>query len=87
VAIAHNEKDFLNEGLRGIAMNHILKRSDDGMIAGVCAGIAEWLGWPSPTRVRVVYVLASVLSAAFPGILVYIILWLILPPSNYTGPK
>ena len=68
-------------------MNNVLKRSDDGMIAGVCAGIAEWLGWPSPRRVRVVYVLASVLSAAFPGILVYIILWLILPPSNYTGPK
>ncbi len=66
-------------------MNNILKRSDDGMIAGVCAGIAEWLGWPSATRVRVVYVLASVLSAAFPGILVYIVLWIILPPSDYTG--
>ncbi len=66
-------------------MNNILKRSDDGMIAGVCAGIAEWLGWPSATRVRVVYVLASVLSAAFPGILVYIVLWIILPPSDHTG--
>ncbi len=66
-------------------MSRILKRSDDGMIAGVCAGIAEWLGWPSPTRVRVVYVLASALSVAFPGILVYIVLWIILPPPNYTG--
>jgi len=68
-------------------MNRILKRSEDGMIAGVCSGIAEWLGWPSATRVRVVYVVASILSAAFPGILVYVLLWIILPPPHYTGPK
>lgn len=48
------------------------------MIAGVCGGIADWLGW-SPTKVRVLYVLVSVLSAAFPGILVYLILWLVIP--------
>jgi len=68
-------------------MSNILKRSENSIIAGVCAGIAEWLGWPSPTRVRVVYVLASVFSVAFPGILVYIILWLILPPPNYKPPE
>ena len=59
-----------------------LKRSDDAMIAGVCAGIAEWLGWSSATRMRIAYVLVSIFSAAFPGILVYIILWLILPPPG-----
>ena len=64
----------------------VLKRSNDAMIAGVCAGIAEWLGWPSPTGVRVVYVLASVLSAAFPGILAYIILWILFPPPDYAPP-
>ena len=48
------------------------------MIAGVCGGIAEWLGW-DPTLVRVLYVVGSVLSVAFPGILVYIILWIIVP--------
>ena len=47
-------------------------------IAGVCGGIAEWLGW-DPTVVRVLYILVSVLSAAFPGILVYLILWLVVP--------
>ena len=66
-------------------MSDILKRSEDSVIAGVCAGISEWLGWGSPTRVRVVYVLASVLSVAFPGILVYIILWIILPPPDYSS--
>jgi phage shock protein C len=47
------------------------------MIAGVCGGIAEWLGW-DPTVVRIVYVLVSILSAAFPGIIVYVILWILM---------
>jgi phage shock protein C len=55
-----------------------LTRSDNRMIAGVCAGIAEYLGWSVPTT-RLVYVLVSILSVAFPGILVYIILWLVMP--------
>ncbi|MGH7132301.1 MAG: PspC domain-containing protein [Phycisphaerales bacterium] len=52
------------------------------MIAGVCGGIADWLGW-SPTMTRVVYVLLSVLSAAFPGIVVYIILWIVMPRAKF----
>ncbi len=51
------------------------------MIGGVCAGLARYFGW-SVTGTRVVYVLASILSAAFPGILVYIILWVLLPESD-----
>ncbi len=53
----------------------------NGMIGGVCAGLARHFGW-SVTGTRVVYVLASIISAAFPGILVYIILWLVLPASD-----
>ena len=48
------------------------------MLFGVCGGIADWLGW-SPTLVRVLYVVASLASAAFPGMLVYVILWLVMP--------
>ncbi len=51
------------------------------MIGGVCAGLARHFGW-SVMGTRVVYVLASILSAAFPGILVYLILWLLLPASD-----
>ncbi len=47
-------------------------------IAGVCAGLAEYFGL-DPTTVRVGYVLLSVLSVGFPGILVYILPWLIIP--------
>jgi phage shock protein C len=48
------------------------------MIAGVCAGIAEHLGWP-PNRLRLAYVLVSIFSAGFPGILVYLFLWFVMP--------
>lgn len=60
-----------------------LKRSRNSIIAGVCGGLAEWLHW-DPTIVRVIYVIVSVVSAAFPGILVYIILWIIMPPPDST---
>lgn len=56
-----------------------LNRPRDGrMIAGVCAGLARHLGW-SPSRVRIGYVVLSVLSVAFPGILVYLVLWFLMP--------
>lgn len=48
------------------------------ILGGVCGGIARSLGW-TPTRVRVLYVIVSVLSAAFPGTIVYLILWLAVP--------
>lgn len=54
---------------------------DHRIIAGVCGGIAEWLGW-SATLVRVLFVLVSILSAAFPGIIVYIVLWILMPEAQ-----
>ena len=52
----------------------------NAMIAGVCGGLAEWLGW-SPTWVRLLYVVVSILSVAFPGIVVYLILWVVMPKA------
>ncbi|MEW5983179.1 MAG: PspC domain-containing protein [Acidobacteriota bacterium] len=51
------------------------------MIAGVCGGLAEFLQW-DPTAVRVLYVVVSILSVAFPGILVYIALWILMPEAD-----
>jgi phage shock protein PspC (stress-responsive transcriptional regulator) len=55
-----------------------LVRSRNGWIAGVCAGLAEYLGW-SVDAVRIMYVLVSIISVAFPGCLVYIVLWILRP--------
>ncbi|MGD2108549.1 MAG: PspC domain-containing protein [Phycisphaerae bacterium] len=51
-------------------------------VAGVCGGLGEYLGL-DPTVVRVVYVLLTIFSAAFPGILLYIILWALIPEREY----
>jgi phage shock protein PspC (stress-responsive transcriptional regulator) len=60
-----------------------LKRSRRNvLIGGVCGGMAEHFGW-SPTATRVAYVLISILSVAFPGIIVYLVLWLVLPQADY----
>ena len=48
------------------------------MIAGVVAGLANRFGMDH-TMARVIYVIASIVSGAFPGILVYLLLWLIIP--------
>jgi len=51
------------------------------MIAGVVGGLAKYFGI-DPTLARVLYVVGSIVSAAFPGILVYVILWLVVPPGD-----
>jgi len=56
----------------------VLRSRRNRVIAGICGGFAESLGW-NPTTVRVLYVLFSILSAAFPGTIVYIILWVVMP--------
>jgi phage shock protein C len=48
------------------------------LIAGVCGGLADWLGW-SPLAVRIGYVVLSIASAAFPGAIAYIVLWCVMP--------
>ena len=56
----------------------LTKSTYDKKLAGVCGGIAEYFNL-DPTMVRVGFVLLSLLSAAFPGVIVYIILALIMP--------
>lgn len=62
--------------------NKKLMRSSNRMIAGVCAGIAEYFGW-DVTLLRIVYVVASIFTA-FAGVIVYIILWIVMPQKKYS---
>ena len=61
--------------------NPLRRSRQHRLIAGVCGGLADWLGG-DVTLVRVLYVVISLLSAAFPGLLAYIILWVIMPDAN-----
>ena len=64
-------------------MTRSLSRSrDDRLLAGVMGGIARRFGWNS-TLVRIAFVLLSIASAAFPGIVVYLILWLLMPDEGF----
>jgi phage shock protein C len=62
-------------------MDKRLTKSENRMLSGVCAGIAEYLGWDA-TLVRVVYALLSLCSAGFPGLLIYIILAILMPSKE-----
>ncbi len=63
-----------------MASRKLTKSSTDRMIAGVCGGIAEYLDL-DPTLVRVLYVVISFFSAAFPGLIIYIVLALVMPDA------
>ncbi len=56
-----------------------LRRSrQQNMIAGVVGGLAEFFDL-DVTVLRIIYALVSLFSGAFPGIIVYLILWVIMP--------
>ncbi len=48
------------------------------MIAGVCGGLAEWLRWDA-TVVRVLFVVFAMVSKLAPALLLYVLLWVLLP--------
>lgn len=62
-------------------MEKKLKKSANKMLSGVCAGLAEYLGW-DPTLMRVLYAALSIFTAAFPGLVLYIILAIIMPDAE-----
>ncbi|MBP3211962.1 MAG: PspC domain-containing protein [Prevotella sp.] len=55
-----------------------LLRSNDRWIAGICGGIADYFDW-DPAMVRLIYVLLTVFTTGFPGTIIYLVLWLIMP--------
>jgi phage shock protein PspC (stress-responsive transcriptional regulator) len=57
----------------------VCRSQNDWVIAGVCGGLAEHLGW-SPFRLRVVWVLATIFTA-FAGVIVYFALWFLMPKA------
>jgi len=48
------------------------------VIAGVCGGIAEYGNW-DPSIVRLLWVLGTVLTGIFTGVLAYVIVWIVVP--------
>ena len=58
-----------------------LKRSlNDRMLAGVCGGLAQFLGL-DPSLVRIAYAILTVFTA-FAGVIIYILMWIIVPEEK-----
>ncbi|MEA4882700.1 MAG: PspC domain-containing protein [Clostridia bacterium] len=51
------------------------------MLGGVCAGLAQYLG-TDPTVIRLAWVALSIFTAGFPGALLYIIAWIVIPEEQ-----
>lgn len=54
----------------------LTRSTHDRMLAGVCGGIAAFLGW-DPTVVRIVWIVLTMLGGS--GIILYLVLWLVMP--------
>jgi phage shock protein C len=68
---------------------NLCRSNDDYQVAGVCGGLAEYLGWDSG-RLRIVWVLATIFTA-FAGVVIYLALWFLMPkappkPLNFEPP-
>ncbi|MFO1391853.1 MAG: PspC domain-containing protein [Agitococcus sp.] len=59
----------------------LTRSREHNMIAGVMGGIADYLGW-SPFKVRLLFVIISCASVAVPGILIYLVLWFLMPMAE-----
>ena len=64
-----------------MANSGLYRSNQQSMIAGVMGGIAERFGW-NANLLRLIFVIISIMSAAFPGILVYLIMWLVIPKKQ-----
>ena len=63
---------------RGGMEKRLQRSRRDHKLAGVCGGIAEYLGW-DPTLVRVLWILLTLAGGS--GVLIYLILWLVMPEA------
>ena len=64
-----------------MAVEKKLTRSTNKVLAGVCGGIAEYFDI-DPTLVRICYAALSIFTAAFPGVLLYIIMLILMPQGS-----
>ena len=64
-----------------MADKKLTRSSEHNIIAGVMGGIANYLGW-SPFKVRLLFVIVSCASVAVPGILIYLVLWFLMPMAE-----
>jgi phage shock protein C len=71
--------------ISGVTMKKLTRSTTDRWIAGVCAGIGEYFE-VDPNLIRVIWIVLSVFTSVFPGVIIYILLWIILPEDGEACP-
>lgn len=59
----------------------LTRSSKDKMLAGICGGIADYMV-VDPTIIRLVFALATFFTVVFPGVLIYLIMWIVVPKDR-----
>ena len=60
----------------------LMRSTNDRLLGGVCAGLAEYFDF-DPVLVRIAYAFLTIFSAGFPGLLLYIVMWIVMPEKKY----
>jgi phage shock protein C len=67
------------------ARKRLMRSAVDCKIAGVCGGIAEYLD-SDTTVIRLVFALVTFVTGIFPGFVVYLIAWIVMPVAPVYSP-
>ena len=78
-------KDDHKKTFNDMKAKRLYRSSKDVKVAGVCAGLAEYFNI-DPTIVRVFFVVL-LLPGGLPGLIPYLILWLVVPVESSTARK
>jgi phage shock protein C len=65
--------------MNDVRMKNLVRRRDDKMVAGVCSGVADYLG-VDPTLVRLLTVLVAIVSLGTAAI-AYVAAWILMPEA------
>jgi phage shock protein C len=68
-----------------MAQRYLMRSATNKRIAGVCAGFADYFGLDAALT-RILWVLLTFFTGIFPGIVIYIVSWLIMPVAPYPLP-
>ena len=63
----------------------LTRSRNDRMLAGICGGLANYLD-VDPTIVRLIFALATFFTVVFPGSVIYLIMWIVVPKEPYRFP-
>ena len=65
-----------------MSTTHLARNPNDKWVAGVCSGLARWVGW-DPGAVRLLYLIGTIFSFGLGGVIAYVVLWAVMPEEEW----